>query len=87
MVGCVLPLPSPFPYPPSPLLHHSSSDYMYPFLSPSVYAVAQIFAADIINVACDWFHGLPQLFWKVAYVGYNISTCARVQLVAEAIDA
>ncbi|KAG7008898.1 hypothetical protein G7Y79_00004g014820 [Physcia stellaris] len=38
-------------------------------------------------LACDWFHGLPQLFWKVEYVNYNISTCARVLLVTEAVDA
>lgn len=39
-------------------------------------------------LACDWFHGLPQLFWRVrnGVLGFNatlISTCSEVELLRE----
>lgn len=36
-----------------------------------------------VCVACDWWHGVPQLFWK--YFAYDyalLSSCAEVNLVA-----
>lgn len=38
-------------------------------------------------LACDWWHGLPQLFWKVNYAPYNYSvpTCAQVELKMEPV--
>lgn len=35
-----------------------------------------------LDVACDWFHGVPQLFWKNA--GYSVAipaSCANIHLV------
>jgi len=39
------------------------------------------------SVACDWWHNLPQLFWKVDYYNYAVSSCAEVELVTEAVGA
>lgn len=39
-------------------------------------------------LVCDWWHGLPQLFWKVNYkrYDYSVGTCAEVQLKMEPIN-
>ena len=36
--------------------------------------------------ACDWWHGLPQLFWEFFFEETGIpSSCAQVQLVPVAV--
>ncbi|KAK0508166.1 hypothetical protein JMJ35_009250 [Cladonia borealis] len=33
-------------------------------------------------LACDWWHGVPQLFWNYVYYDYSIpSSCAEVDLI------
>ena len=35
-----------------------------------------------LGIACDWFHGVPQLFWKNAYYHDAIPCgCADVDLL------
>ena len=34
-------------------------------------------------LVCDWWHGIPQLFWKVDYLNYPVSSCAAVELITE----
>lgn len=47
--------------------------------------------ADFMDVcigelACDWWHGLPQLFWEFFFEESGIpSSCAQVQLVPVAV--
>ena len=37
---------------------------------------------------CDWWHGVPQLFWKYKTYDYPLPTnCALVELYAEAVEA
>ena len=36
-------------------------------------------------LACDWSHGVPQLFWKVNYINYPLEVCSQVDLYAEYI--
>ena len=32
--------------------------------------------------ACDWWHGVPQLFWNYLFYNYSIpSSCAEVNLI------
>lgn len=52
---------------------------------PPLDAVMSAFTDHCTHVACDWYHGVPQLFWRVAYDDYdlNVSTCSRVELIAE----
>ncbi|KAG8526131.1 uncharacterized protein KY384_000124 [Bacidia gigantensis] len=39
-------------------------------------------------LACDWYHGVPQLFWKFSYADPPIPcSCATVQLYPEAVVA
>lgn len=41
---------------------------------------------NFLDTACDWWHGLPQLFWKVSHYNYSISSCAQIELIPETID-
>lgn len=39
-------------------------------------------------LACDWWHGSPQLFWRVNYgsaqnLDQTVDTCTRVELKVE----
>lgn len=41
----------------------------------------------IERVACDWWHGVPQLFWL--YYGHDValpSSCAQVALYTASVD-
>ena len=32
--------------------------------------------------ACDWWHGVPQLFWNYVFYNFSIlSSCAEVNLI------
>ena len=51
---------------------------------------ALVFSLGVIKVqktnnmysACDWWHGVPQLFWNYVEYNYSIpSSCAEVNLV------
>ena len=42
--------------------------------------------ADLQLAACDWWHGVPQLFWEFFFVPTGIpSSCAQVELVPVAV--
>ncbi|OKL62209.1 hypothetical protein UA08_02454 [Talaromyces atroroseus] len=39
-------------------------------------------------LACDWWHGAPQLFWKIEFDSVDIpSSCSSVTLVTQAISS
>jgi hypothetical protein len=43
-----------------------------------------------VQIACDWWHGAPQLFWLVAYEEGAIpypSSCSEVDLIPAAISS
>ncbi len=38
------------------------------------------------RVACDWWHGVPQLFWQYAYLPETLPrSCAKVELLPVAM--
>lgn len=40
------------------------------------------------EIACDWWHGAPQLFWTVAYENFTRpSSCSPVQLTQAFISS
>ena len=43
---------------------------------------------EYTSVACDWFHGIPQLFWTKAYDRPRYpSSCSPVDLLPVAVGA
>ena len=56
------------------------------WVSPHLFQYAK-HHADKNYTACDWWHGVPQLFWKYYFDNYTIpSSCVEVDLYPVAVS-
>ena len=70
---------------PSSLLTSSFTIYPTPLTDPSLYSLFIMVLMDLCS-ACNWWHGIPQLFWKPAYYDAKYpSSCSEVDLFPVAI--
>ncbi len=46
------------------------------------FGVIKVQKTNNMYSACDWWHGVPQLFWNYLFYNYSIpSSCAEVNLI------
>ena len=63
-----------------------SRNLLIPPLAGTIASGACTKANPTFTKACDWSHGVPQLFWKYDFYNYPMPVCTPVELYPEYID-